>query len=292
MFALSMIENKKLRDSLKLLIKLIITVACFWYISRKIDLSNVYKILWHINLEWLILAVAAFLFSKFLSAIRLNIYFKNIGIRLPFIKNIKLYWLSMFYNIFLPGSISGDAYKIIRLTKQFQISYKKTAAAVLLDRFSGLFALLLLLSFIWTYVFKSAFYSWWIVGVAIGCIPVFFLAVKLYFPYFLKSFNITYLWAIAVQVFQLACMVAIIKGLHITTEEDVYLLMFMISSVVAVLPFTIGGLGAREMVFLWGAEHFHLDINTAVMASVLFYLTTLVSSFFGLPFVFSDPLKN
>lgn len=294
MLAFSMTQNKKLRNSLKLLTKLMITAACFWYVSRKIDVNNIYKLFGQVNIQWLAAAIAAFLFSKLLSAIRLNIYFEDIGIRLPFIKNVKLYWLSMFYNIFLPGSISGDAYKVIRLTKQYQMPYKKTAAAVLLDRFSGLFALILLLSLIWMYVFDTGFYSWWIMSGAIGCVPLFFFAVKFYFPWFLKNFTRTYLWAIGVQVFQVVCMLAIIKGLHISRKEEVYvlILIFMVSSVVAVLPFTIGGLGAREMVFLWGAEHFNLDTNAAVMASVLFYLTTLVSSAFGLPLVFSDPLKD
>jgi hypothetical protein len=53
----------------------------------------------------------------------------------------------MFYNLFLPGAISGDAYKVVLLTRKYDVSYKKITAAVLLDRFSGLLALGLILSF-------------------------------------------------------------------------------------------------------------------------------------------------
>ena len=52
----------------------------------------------------------------------------------------------MFYNLFLPGAISGDAYKVVLLTRKYDVSYKKITAAVLLDRFSGLLALGLILS--------------------------------------------------------------------------------------------------------------------------------------------------
>jgi hypothetical protein len=43
----------------------------------------------------------------------------------------------MFYNLFLPVSISGDAYKVILLKKIYDAPYKKTTSAGLLDRFSG-----------------------------------------------------------------------------------------------------------------------------------------------------------
>ncbi len=81
----------------------------------------------------------------------------------------------MFYNLFLPGSISGDAYKVVRLTKDFNVAYKKTTAAVLLDRFSGLLALGLLLGVFWAIAFKGGYYSIWLMaGILLG-IPFFTL---------------------------------------------------------------------------------------------------------------------
>src|SRR6476620_4002996 len=131
---------------LKLLLKIGITVLCFWYISRKIDFARAFDALRHANVGFLLLAVLSFSFSKLLSAFRLYIYFKNINVWLPQWRNIKLYWLGMFYNLFLPGSISGDAYKVVLLNRKYKAPYKKTSSAVLLDRFSGLLALGIILS--------------------------------------------------------------------------------------------------------------------------------------------------
>jgi uncharacterized protein (TIRG00374 family) len=131
---------------LKLLLKIAVTVLCFWYISRKIDFTKAKDAVMKADWLWLFLSVVAFAFSKFLASFRLNIYFKNIGIYLSQKKNLKLYWLGMFYNLFLPGAISGDAYKVVLLTRKYDVSYKKITAAVLLDRFSGLLALGLILS--------------------------------------------------------------------------------------------------------------------------------------------------
>src|ERR1041384_8182811 len=122
---------------LKLLVKIVITAACLWYVSKKIDFHQLSQTLWSANWFFLAAAVLLYMISKVAAAFRLNIYFKNINIHLSQITNLKLYWLGLFYNLFLPGSISGDAYKVIVLTKKYSIPYKKTTAAVLLDRFSG-----------------------------------------------------------------------------------------------------------------------------------------------------------
>ena len=98
---------------LKLLLKTGITVLCFWYISTKIDFEKAFDALLKANRVLLLVALLFFVLSKFLSAFRLNIYFRNIQLQLSEWKNIKLYWLGMFYNLFLPGAISGDAYKVI-----------------------------------------------------------------------------------------------------------------------------------------------------------------------------------
>src|SRR5918993_419418 len=122
----------------KLFIKILITVICFWDISKKIDFLQALLALQKANWLFLSFSVLLYVLSKIVAAYRLNIYFKNINLHLSHWKNIKLYWLGMFYNLFLPGSISGDAYKIVILNKRLKAPYKKTSAAVLLDRFSGL----------------------------------------------------------------------------------------------------------------------------------------------------------
>jgi glycosyltransferase 2 family protein len=138
--------RSKTANLLKLLLKIAVTVICLWYVSGKIDFHKAGAALKSANWVYLALALVAFVISKILSAYRLNIYFRNINIHLPEWNNMKLYWLGMFYNLFLPGSISGDAYKVILLTKKYNIPYKKTTAAVLLDRFSGLLGLGLILA--------------------------------------------------------------------------------------------------------------------------------------------------
>ena len=126
---------------IKLLLKVAVSVACLWYVSTKINFNEVIVAVKKANVWWLIAGFVMYTISKLFGSKRLNIYFKNIGIILPEWQNIKLYWLGMFYNLFLPGAITGDAYKVLLLSKRYTIPYKKTTSAVLLDRFSGLLSL-------------------------------------------------------------------------------------------------------------------------------------------------------
>jgi uncharacterized membrane protein YbhN (UPF0104 family) len=64
-----------------------------------------------------------------------------------------------------------------------------------------------------------------------------------------------------------------------------YLSLFMASSVVAVLPITIGGIGARELVFILGHQWLPVDQEKAVAFSFLFFLVTAFSSLSGLIFI-------
>ena len=289
------LEKKESRTSklIKLLIKIIVTVLCFWYISTKIDFSKAWDALLKANWWWLFMAVLSFMFSKLLASFRLNINFRNIQIKLSEWRNIKLYWLGMFYNLFLPGSISGDAYKVIILTKKFKAPYKKTTVAVLLDRFSGLLALGVILSVYGVLVLDNQLWDGLLIAGSFFSIIGLYLVVRFLFKDFLPGFWATFLWGMAVQIFQVVCLYCVLKSLHIPLFQSEWIFIFLVASVVSVLPISLGGgLGTREFVFVEGARFFNLDPHLGIIISLLFYLSNLLSSVWGAYFVFHDPLKE
>lgn len=278
---------------IKLALKVGITILCFWYISTKIDFTRGWAALLKANWWYLGLAVLSFMFSKLLAAFRLNINFRNIQVRLSEWRNIKLYWLGMFYNLFLPGSISGDAYKVVILTRKFGAPYKKTGAAVLLDRFSGLLALGLILSVYGIIVLDNKVWDALLVAGALSAIVALYFVVKIFFKVFLSAFWLTFFWGLGVQVFQVVCLYCVLASLHIPPAQSQWVFIFLVASVVSVLPISLGGgLGTREFMFVQGANFFHLDPHLAVIISLLFYLSNLLSSVWGAYFVFHNPLKE
>lgn len=284
--------ESKTSKLLKLLLKIAVTVACLWYVSGKINFKEAGAALQNANWFYLFLALIAFTVSKLFSAIRLNTYFRNINIHLPEWQNIKLYWLGMFYNLFLPGSISGDAYKVILLAKKYEVPYKKTTAAVLLDRFSGLLGLGLILAAYSIFVIHEKLYVAGLIAGTLLAVAVLYFIIKRFFNDFTDSFFPTLLLGIVVQGSQVICAYLIMAALGIPAHVTEYIFIFLVSSVVSVLPLTIGGLGIREVVFLEGSKYFGLLQSQSVVISILFYLITLFTSALGAWYIFNDPLKG
>lgn len=277
--------------AIQLLLKIVVTALCFWYISRKIDFSRAFDAMKQARWGFLFLALVLFLLSKWLSAIRLNIYFQNISLQLAPWKNLKLYWLGMFYNLFLPGAISGDAYKVILLNRKYKSPYKKTSAAVLLDRFSGVMALGLILSAYGVVILHQPIYDVALIAAALLAIAGFYFVVRFLLKDFLPGFLPTLAWGLGVQLCQVICLYFILASLHISPSTHEWIFIFLLSAVISVLPISLGGgLGTREVVFAEGAKYFHLDPQLGVVISLLFYLITVAGSLPGLYFQFHDPL--
>lgn len=291
-------ENEAVKASkgrgkiIKLIIKILITGLCFWYISKKIDFNEAFDAL--LKAKWMLLGISVLLyaFSKLLSAFRLNIYFRNIRLLISEWENIKLYWLGMFYNLFLPGAIGGDAYKVIILNKKLKSSYKKTTSAVLLDRFSGLLALGVILCVYIIIVINEALVNTVMISGAIIAVAIFYLVIRTFFKDFIRGFWPTFFWGLAVQFSQVVCIYFIMASLGVPLQHE-WILIFLVASIVSVFPVSLGGgLGTRELVFAEGANYFQLDPHMGVIISLLFYLCNVLSCVWGAYFIFKDPLKE
>ena len=284
---------KKVPSWLKVVLKIGISAICLWYVSRKIDWLQTWNLLAASKKIWLLAAAILFIVSKIVSSFRLNIYFRNIGILLTEKTNLKLYWLGMFYNLFLPGGIGGDAYKVILLNKKGKInSYKLSTAAVLLDRISGVAGLGILAALFYFFLFRESTFSYLAIAAILPGILVYWLVVKKWFPSFITGFNSTLLLGLLVQLMQVGAVYFIMLSIGIHDHFNAFQFIFLLSSMVAILPFTIGGLGAREVVFLWGATEFGLVNHEAVYISLLFYFITVLVSLFGLIWVYRHPLRE
>lgn len=278
----------KPRDVLKLLIKILVSGGALYFVFSKIDLQEVLKTITKAN--YLLLACAALFFalSKFIASYRLNRFFKSINIKIHNSTNLKLYSLGMFYNIFLPGGIGGDGYKIYRLNRHFKnVKTKDIFSAVLIDRISGMIALLILAIIFFGIAPFHFFLNKYIFLILVPAILFFFYFImKRFFKKLSAAIGITTLQSIAVQTAQVICALFILYALDCNENTINYLLLFLISSIVAVFPFTIGGAGAREITFLFGAQFLNLDISIAIALSLVFYLITLIISFTGIYFIF------
>lgn len=277
---------------LKLLVKILVTGICLWYVSRKVDWAQSLLIIRQGNMLWLAVAALLFIASKVVSSYRLNIYFKNISVILSEKANLKLYWLGMFYNLFLPGGIGGDAYKIILLNRTYGYSAKQLTSAVLLDRVSGVVGLGLLAVGYYYALFAGNTIALLLPIAVVPGLVIYYILVKKLFNAFIKSFFSTLWLGIAVQALQVASAWCIMQALHIEGNNGAYLLIFLLSSIVVILPITVGPLGTRELVFMWGSTALALNKQQSVSISISFFIITLMVSLVGVLWVYKNPLAS
>ena len=128
-----------------LLLKLAFMAGALWLVARHLDLPALGHTLRRMRPGWLALAAGLFMLSKLIASVRLNTFFRTVDIQLTERYNLRLYWLGMFYNLFLPGGVGGDGYKVYLLGKEYPGQRGLIFRALLLDRLSGMAALLVLL---------------------------------------------------------------------------------------------------------------------------------------------------
>lgn len=277
----------RFKNQLKTALKLLLTGLALYLVFRKIDMEQLSQLTKSIHWFWLIPAGVLFILSKVATAIRLNRYFENIGIQLSESQNWRLYLIGMFYNLFLPGGIGGDGYKVYLLSRQFKTPVKKLLQAALLDRLGGLVAIVFLLFGLFLMVevklefLESPAWNALMIAGLVLTIPAFWLVQKLFFKDFLPSFWSGNAWSFAGQVAQLICAWFILKALGIHETILAYQLVFLLSSIVAVLPLTIGGVGARELVFVYAHSYAGIEETAAVAFSLIFFLISALVSLAG-----------
>jgi uncharacterized membrane protein YbhN (UPF0104 family) len=280
-------DKKKIWNIVKLLLKISITGLSLYLVSKKVEFSDLKEAFNNSNPVFLFLALMAFVISQILASSRLNNFFKGIGLHISWIFNFKIYLLGMFYNLFLPGGIGGDGYKIFLLRKKFEIKGRRLFQAIFFDRLSGLWALGFIISLLVIFIPNLGIPNWVPISVVASGSILYYLVMKKFFSDYSTNFISTHGIALLVQSMQVLTVILILFAMNYDGKFSPYLFMFLASSLVAVFPFTVGGLGARELVFVYGAQYFNMDQHLAVIVSLLFYCISALLSLSGMYFVFN-----
>src|SRR5690606_34940068 len=279
--------KQKLWALTKLFLKIGITLLSLYLVFSKVSFTDLKEAMTESDPIFFILAFLVFFLSQVITSTRLNGIFRGIGLFVSEKYNFKLYLLGMFYNLFLPGGIGGDGYKIFFLRRKFGIKGRRLLTAIFFDRLSGLWALGLIIAVLIIFIPQIGIANWIpLTLIPIGTI-IYFLILKKFFADYSVSLFSTHFKALCVQSLQLISAICLLYALHFDGKFSPYLLMFLVSSLVAIFPFTVGGLGAREVVFLYGADIFNLDPHLAVLISLLYYFIAALMSTLGTYFIFN-----
>jgi glycosyltransferase 2 family protein len=258
-------------------------------VGHNLDGAPLRKTLLATNGWYVLGALGCFIGSKLLSAQRLNHFLAADGLWLSPGLGRQLYWLGMFYNLLLPGGIGGDGYKAFYLHQRSGLGLSILLKSLLADRLTGLLGLLVLILINLTLWWGEPWQRWLIVLATVGVMVGAREIVGRFFSSYRLIWNRVVGESLAVQGLQCVSLWLIGQGLSVSGSPFLYNFLFLLSSVLATLPITIGGAGIRELTFLSGAAYLQLPVADAVGSSVLFYALTVLVSCSGVYYTWVPP---
>lgn len=273
------------------LVKYLVALAMVSWVLHQADLEGIRGVLSHISPFYILLAVGFFNAGQAASSERMRYYYRREGFSLERGFTLRLTYVSMFYNLLVPGGIGGDAYRVVLLDKLHGVPLRTGVRLQLSNRLNGLLAIsLLILALL---VFSSLHFPALLLATGIPLCLLMLAGVYhyLFLPLLKESYATAggaLLWSLAAQLLALAGVAALCTGLGSEPGQIVdYLLLYLIAALAGMLPITIGGLGIREFTFFYGAHWLQklggasLHPELGVTLALACFGITLASSMLG-----------
>ncbi len=209
-----------------------------------------------------------------------------------------LYFISFFYNNYLPGAVAGDVVRGV-VTREVFGERGATAglAVVLVERALGLFGVFLLLAIglgaAGRGLDTGGLWVWSVLGIAGSLVLVLALPfARRLAPYLpgklhtlaervpsltsVTAFVVAVVYSVATQALVAVAGFVLLHAVDPAVGLGASLLIVPLAAATTFLPITVGGAGAREAVYVTlGASLFHMPQADAVAASLALWLAHL-----------------
>lgn len=274
-----------------MVLKIALSILGFWYAFQSVESLKIQDILNQSNPFLIALAILAYVLSQVVSSLRLKYVLTAVGDDVPVRWNLKLYFQGMAYNLFLPGGIGGDAYKMIAYGKRSSMPTKQYIVPLLVDRLLGLGAIIVILIPFVPFINP---YDWIDIAAIVSpffLITVSYFVIKKWFASYTAKVWKGLAFSVAIQLLQVVAVICILFSIE--TEASTYsiipltIFVFLLSSVATAIPVFMGGLGAREVVFAYVFTAVEQSSETGVWIALVFSTIVVLSSLPGLLFGFA-----
>ncbi|MEK7083874.1 MAG: lysylphosphatidylglycerol synthase transmembrane domain-containing protein [Patescibacteria group bacterium] len=292
------------------LLRLALSFGLLAWIFSKIDIQHTWSVIRSADLGYMLWAGVVFFFINILILLRWDILVRALKLDMPFWTIAKWFFIGLFCNLFLPTSVGGDVVKTIGLSRQAK-QKPKVFASVVLDRLCGFAGIVIVAAVMFVVGYRQIPDR--AVGLSIVAMTLFSLTItavlfshRIYsfccrlfdrWPKFKKSImDVHYdivlmkgkvghgILAIAMscvaQIVSAYVFFVIAKALH----QDVDFFYFMIFSplvcVATALP-SIGGLGVREMGWVYLLSKVGVAQGVAVGISLINFLFMVLVGLIG-----------
>lgn len=302
--------NDKTKNILSFLFRLALSLALLFWLLKKIDAGKMLGVLKTADLGCIGLALGIFLLINLLLLIRWFVFIKALNLDVEFRDVIRYFFIGLFCNLFLPSAIGGDIVKAFGLCRTSP-QKARVVASVILDRLSGFASIVLIASvvFISGYRFiNDLSLLGLIVALALFSTIVFaVLFSERLFAFACRIFNnipniknglmnlhndivmIKDDTRAIVNAVGLSCLSQIVlavvffliaRGLHQNIDLIYFLVFSPMVCVAASLP-SIGGLGVREVGWVYLLAKIHVPESISLSMSLMSFLFMVIVGLIG-----------
>jgi hypothetical protein len=271
----------------KFILKLIVTIVLFIFLFNKVDLNKTLFFLKDINFL-IIIPVLLYPVGIFISTLKWK-KILNSNLDVSFWNLYKIYWISNFFSNFLPSTIGGDSYKLVRLK---QIGTKNIFISILLDRGSGVFSTLLLI-FIGSFFFDILPFSKSFLLLVLLFLLLFLLSLKFLnkIPLVLKYYEIIIKnKKIIFQLVLLSILFLFLGGFSFWIFFYMFdfnlnffhlFLIYLLIQIISMVPVSLNGWGLREVSFVSLVSFLGVAPEIALAIALVSRFASLITSGFG-----------
>lgn len=143
---MSKIKSIFKHSAFKVALKFFLVVIVLWFLAKK-NLLSMAELVGLFSsaerIQSLVLINLLFLAAFLLSVVRWRLLLKQAGWELSFLKVLQLTFVGQFFNVALPGAVSGDFIKAYEASRYLKTSGQKIFGNILIDRLIGLSGLVL-----------------------------------------------------------------------------------------------------------------------------------------------------
>ena len=279
-------------------VKLVVTLVPAYFVYRNIvgapdwDINDLFRLFSMNSVRPFLLALLCLGVSNFSACLQWKLLLERQGVHMGYGHLLKLYYVGLFFNNFMPGNVGGDVKKVYDIRMQGgQDTVGAGLTATAFDRLYGLFFVTLFAlamgalffghdeaqrAFLWPSVWIFLGFCGLFAGLCsrrLGNLCCLFRSLKLWIQISLLS-AVTQSLRILVHYF---CGIAVGVDLSISW----YFYYIPLVAIVSALPISIGGFGPREFL----AQSLFARAGVASLESVviqlLAYFVSLLLSLFG-----------
>jgi len=288
---------------LKLSLKILVSAGLIFYLIYTFDFSKSWEVILISNQYFFLLSFIFIILNYLFSAIRWK-YLIISEKKLSLWYLIKLYFIGSFFNNFLPTSIGGDAFKIVKLGEKID-SKTNAFTATFLERFLGMLALLFF-SLYGIFSFSKLDQRSYIYGILI--IILGFIIFLLFYPkfkfenrFFNKIFSIldkiydsfmryrkfphlllaSLVSSFIVQFFSIASQYVLFLAVGFALPWDYSFFAFPIIFLSGYAIPSLNGLGSQDFLYQQFFTSLGIVDETIIAASVLYHLSRFLVSLIG-----------